>query len=48
MPDMGAGGFVAFVALALWPWLAFQEGYCAAAAGGSGQCWLGQESGISQ
>jgi len=26
MPDMGAGGFVAFVALALWPWLAFQEG----------------------
>lgn len=26
MPDMGTGGFVAFVALALWPWLAFQEG----------------------
>lgn len=26
LPDTGAGGFVAFVALALWPWLAFQEG----------------------
>lgn len=26
LPDMGEGGFVAFVALALWPWLAFQEG----------------------
>ncbi|MHB9103232.1 MAG: ABC transporter permease [Sulfuricella sp.] len=26
LPGMGPGGFVAFVALALWPWLAFQEG----------------------
>lgn len=26
LPELGAGGFVAFVALALWPWLAFQEG----------------------
>lgn len=26
LPDQGPGGFVAFVALALWPWLAFQEG----------------------
>jgi lipopolysaccharide transport system permease protein len=26
LPDMAAGSFVAFVALALWPWLAFQEG----------------------
>ena len=26
LPEMGPGGFVAFVALALWPWLAFQEG----------------------
>lgn len=26
LPDMGPGGFVTFVALALWPWLAFQEG----------------------
>lgn len=26
LPELGAGGFVAFVAVALWPWLAFQEG----------------------
>lgn len=26
LPELGSGGFVAFVALALWPWLAFQEG----------------------
>lgn len=26
LPDPGEYGFIAFVALALWPWLAFQEG----------------------
>ena len=26
LPELGAGSFVVFVALALWPWLAFQEG----------------------
>ena len=26
LPELGTGSFVAFVALALWPWLAFQEG----------------------
>lgn len=26
LPDLGQGGFVTFVALGLWPWLAFQEG----------------------
>ncbi len=26
LPDLGPGGFIAFVAMALWPWLAFQEG----------------------
>jgi len=26
LPDLGGASFVAFVAAALWPWLAFQEG----------------------
>lgn len=26
LPELGEYGFIAFVALALWPWLAFQEG----------------------
>lgn len=26
LPELGTNSFVAFVALALWPWLAFQEG----------------------